>query len=80
MDNRTLSERLKSKAHALEHERASLFRVRAYRRAAETILGLEVPVEEILNRGGRKPLAELPGIGRKLSQAIEKLVRGKDTD
>ena len=80
MDNRTLAERLARKAHALEREHASLFRVRAYRRAAETILGLDVPVEVLLEHGDIKPLAQLPGIGRNLSRAIEKLVRGIDAD
>jgi DNA polymerase (family 10) len=78
MDNRTLAARLASRAHALETERASLFRVRAYRRAAETILGLDVPVEMLIEQGGRDLLAELPGIGRSLSRTIEALMRGED--
>ncbi|HWY85915.1 MAG TPA: helix-hairpin-helix domain-containing protein [Gemmataceae bacterium] len=79
MDNRTLAARLAGRAHALERERASLFRVRAYRRAAETILGLDIPVEKLIEQEGRKKLADLPGIGRSLSRTIEKLVRGVDT-
>jgi DNA polymerase/3'-5' exonuclease PolX len=78
MDNRTLAARLAHRAHDLERERASLFRVRAYRRAAETILGLDIPVEELIEQGGRKKLAGLPGIGRSLSRTIENLVRGVD--
>jgi DNA polymerase/3'-5' exonuclease PolX len=80
MDNRTLAERLTSMAHDLEQDRASLFRIRAYRRAAETILSLDRPVEELVTLGGRKELAELPGIGRRLSRTIEKLVRGDEVD
>jgi DNA polymerase/3'-5' exonuclease PolX len=76
MDNRTLVERLTNKAHALESHRASLFRIRAYRRAIETILGLEVPVAKLLEEGGRRKLADLPGIGRGLSRTIEDLLRG----
>jgi DNA polymerase/3'-5' exonuclease PolX len=78
MDNRTLAKRLAGRAHALEGERASLFRVRAYRRAAETILGLDFPVAKVLEEGGRKKLAALPGIGRGLSRTIENLVCGMD--
>ena len=76
MDNRTIATRLADRAHALEKERASLFRIRAYRRAAETILGLEVPVEELVEQGGHKKLANLPGIGRRLSRTIENLLHG----
>jgi len=76
MDNRTLAKRLADKAHHLETDSASLFRVRAYRRAAETILGLDCPIQSLLDQGGRKKLAELPGIGKKLSKTIEKLLSG----
>ncbi len=76
MDNRALAQRLKSLANALETKRASLYRIRAYRRAAETILGLDRPVEELVEEGGPKKLADLPGIGRSLSRTIESLIRG----
>jgi DNA polymerase (family 10) len=75
MDNRTLAARLANRAHSLEAQRAGLFRVRAYRRAAETILGLDCPVEKLIEEGGRKKLADLPGIGRRISRAIEELLR-----
>ena len=74
MDNRTLANRLAERAHALEGAHASLFRIRAYRRAAETILALDVPVADLLARSGRKKLADLPGIGRRLSRTIEDLL------
>ena len=77
MDNRTLAERLASTARTLEAEHASLFRVRAYRRAAETILGLDCPVEKLIAQGGRQRLAELAGIGPRLSRTIEILIRGE---
>lgn len=77
MDNRTLAQRLLSKARTLETERSNLFRVRAYRRAAETILRLERPIEDMVAHGGHKEVADLPGIGRSLSRTIETLVRGE---
>ncbi len=80
MDNRTLAARLAAKAHHLEAERASLFRVRAYRRAAETILGLDCPVDSLLETGGQKVLADLPNIGRSLSRTIEKWLRGETVE
>jgi DNA polymerase (family 10) len=78
MDNRTVARKLLDWARSLEAERASIYRVKAYRRAAETILGLERPVEELVAGGGRKSLKELPGIGGRMSEKIEKLVRTGD--
>jgi DNA polymerase (family 10) len=78
MDNRTLARRLVDTARSLAHERTNLFRVRAYRRAAETILGLDYPVARLLEEGGRPKLASLPGIGRGLSRTIENLLRGTE--
>jgi DNA polymerase (family 10) len=75
MDNRTIAQRLTAQAHRLESEHTSLYRVKAYRRAAETILGLHEPVEAIVARSGRKGLRALPGIGAHLSLAIESLVQ-----
>jgi DNA polymerase (family 10) len=75
MDNRTLAQRLIRLAHDLESAHASLFRIRAYRRAAETILGLDRPIADIVAQTGRRGLSELPGIGRRLSGTIESMVR-----
>ena len=77
MDNRILAQRLLVLAHEREAEHASLFRVRAYRQAAETILGLDGPIEDLVARGGRKSLQQLPGIGRRLSRTIEELVHAE---
>ena len=78
MDNRTVAQRLLDMAHSLEEKHANLFRVQAYRRAAETILGLDRPVEEIVAHDGRKALKQLPGIGVKMCAKIETLVRGEE--
>ena len=75
MDNRTVAERLLSNAHQLESQAANLYRVKAYRRAAETVLGLSRPVADVVAQQGRKGLQSLPGIGAHLSYTIEGLVR-----
>jgi DNA polymerase (family 10) len=75
MDNRTIAEKLTGQAHWLESHHRNLYRVKAYRQAAATILGLDEPVEAIVARAGRKGLQSLPGIGAHLSWAIENLVR-----
>jgi DNA polymerase/3'-5' exonuclease PolX len=75
MDNRTIANRLIDYAHHLEAREASLYRIRAYRRAAETILRLDRPAVEIAAENGRRGLSALPGIGRHLSFTIDTLAR-----
>src|SRR5262245_41435316 len=74
MDNRHIAERLTDFAHYLQTRKKSLYRVRAYRRAAETVLSLDCPVSDIIAHQGRKGLEILPGIGRNLSFTIANLV------
>ncbi len=75
MDNRAVARTLLELAHSLEAQRASMYRVRAYRQAAQTVLGLDEPIEELVTQAGRKALKDLPGIGASLSAKIETLVR-----
>lgn len=75
MDNRHIAEELTRRARYLTDHRASLYRVRAYRRAAETLLALDQPVATIVAQRGRKGLQELPGIGDHIARTIESLVR-----
>jgi DNA polymerase (family 10) len=74
MDNRSIAQHLIGLAHALEAEGGSLYRVRAYRRAAETILGLDRPLAEIVAESGVAGLRRLPGIGSHLSARLMDLV------
>ena len=75
MDNRTLAERLRDHACRLENQGANLYRIKAYRRAAATVLGLDQPVREIVARQGRAGLRGLPGVGAHLSHTIDTLIR-----
>jgi DNA polymerase (family 10) len=75
MDNVTIAQRLIGMAHELEGQRSNLYRVRAYRRAAETVLNLDRSVEDIVTESGRTGLSELPGIGSSLSDKIARLVQ-----
>jgi DNA polymerase (family X) len=75
MDNRTIANRLIDAAHLLESRRANLYRVRAYRQAAQVVRTLDRPVEQIVAETGRRGLTSLPGIGSSLSTTIETLVR-----
>src|SRR5437763_3530859 len=75
MDNRQIAQKLMSYAEYLEAREANLYRVRAYRRAAETILSLDRPLADLVAAAGRSGLEELPGIGSHLSYTLEEIVR-----
>jgi DNA polymerase/3'-5' exonuclease PolX len=74
MDNQTIARRLRSYANELARKRSSLYRVRAYRRAAAIVQSQERPVADIVNQKGRAGLRALPGIGASLAFTIESLV------
>lgn len=74
MDNTTIARRLREYAAGLESEELTLYRVRAYRRAAEVVQGLEQPLAELYANRGRDGLEELPGIGSHLAYTLEGLL------
>ncbi len=74
MKNAEVAARFNEIADFLEIKGENPFRVRAYRRAAQTLEGLAEDVAAIAGRGG---LLELPGIGKDLAAKIhEYLERG----
>jgi DNA polymerase (family X) len=74
LDNSAAARRLERAAKTLAEQGANLYRVRAYRIAAQTLRGLDRPALEILRDGGRKALLELPGIGHRLAGTLEQLL------
>lgn len=72
--NEQLAGRLDEIAALLETQAANPFRVRAYRRAAETLRRLGVPVSQILAAEGPSGLERLPGIGPSLARTIREVV------
>jgi DNA polymerase (family 10) len=74
MDNRTIAEHLRRHAWELDAEGGNLYRARAYRRAANQIIDLDEPLSLVLERGGRRGLQALPGIGSHIARTIENLL------
>jgi DNA polymerase (family 10) len=70
--NATIAELLRRYAAVLTLEGADRFKLKAYRRAAETIEGLGDDVAKRVQRGS--DLRELPGIGKAISQAVVEIV------
>lgn len=69
--NRTLAELFRTMADLLALRRANPHRIRAYRRAAESLAGLQEDVAAVAARG---ELLRIPGIGRDLSGKIQEFL------
>jgi DNA polymerase (family 10) len=72
--NAAVAARLDELAALLELQEASVFRVGAYRRAAETVRALDRPIGEILRTDGLAGLEDLPTIGTTIARAIRDLI------
>jgi DNA polymerase (family 10) len=70
--NQQIAALFRSIAELLATQRANPYRVRAYRRGADSLLALEEDVAEIAKR---KALEEIEGIGKDLSEKIEEFLR-----
>jgi DNA polymerase (family 10) len=71
MTNGDVARQLQQQARKLAAKYGNLYRIRAYRRAAHAVLGLERPVTELQ----KWELEVLPGIGDHLALAITSYVR-----
>lgn len=71
---RRIAERLWRAAELLEAQGENPHRVRAYRRAADVVAGLERPIEELWREGGTAALDAAPGIGPSLARAIAEMI------
>ncbi|MCL5430474.1 MAG: DNA polymerase/3'-5' exonuclease PolX [Candidatus Marsarchaeota archaeon] len=60
---------------SIEERPTSMFEVRAYRKAAQVIDGLQEPIEGIYAKGGLDALMELPGIGKSIAGHIEEYIK-----
>jgi len=70
--NQQIAALFRSIADLLASQRANPYRVRAYRRGAESLLAL---AEDVADIAQRQALGEIEGIGRDLSEKIEEFLR-----
>jgi putative hydrolase len=73
--NQQVAAKLREAADVLEQQAANAFRVGAYRRAADTIAGLDEDLDTLVANAGADALIELPNIGKGISAAIEEILR-----
>lgn len=75
MNNTKIAQAFETIGDVLSLKGENPFRIRAYQRAAQTILSLSEDVEMIYNRKGREALLDIPGIGKDLADKIEELIK-----
>jgi putative hydrolase len=73
--NNEIAGKLEQAADLLSDQGANPFRVRAYRRAAQTLRQLRDSVSAVLAAEGVEGLERLPGIGERFARAIRDMVR-----
>jgi DNA polymerase (family 10) len=71
MKNAEIAQVFRDIADRLERKKDSWFKIRAYRKAADAVEGLGVPVQELLAEGR---LRSVPGVGEAISKKITELV------
>jgi DNA polymerase (family 10) len=74
IENTQIASKFDEVADLLEAQQADPFRVRAWRRGASTVRGLEQPVAQLAEKWGLEGLQELPNIGPVLARALQQLV------
>ena len=70
--NERIAELLENMGSLLEMKGDTLFKIRAYQRAARTIEQLSSPLAESLDNG--EDLTKIPGIGKAISKQIAEFV------
>lgn len=65
---------LREAADLLDQQRANPFRARAYRAAADTVVGLDEDLGALVAREGLDGLRTLPGVGSGIAAAIQEIV------
>lgn len=73
--NLQVAARLREMADLLGQQRGNPFRISAYRRAADTVTGLDRELGELTRLEGIDGLVALPGIGRGIAAAILEMVK-----
>ena len=74
LSNLKIAQLLRETAALLEIQQANVFRVQAYRRAADAVAAAADPIPDLLDQGGPEAIDALPGIGAGLASAIADLV------
>ena len=75
MDNKTIARVLRETAELLQIDGAIIGRYRSYEKAGELIAGMHESIEQMAQDG---KLQELPGIGERMAEHIEEIIKNGD--
>jgi DNA polymerase (family X) len=73
--NRPIADRLREAADLLQQQGANPFRVAAYRRAADSIAGLDTDLNDLVVESGSDGLLDIPHVGPGIAAAVQELLR-----
>ncbi len=73
LNNEQIAAQLERVAELLEAEEENPFRIRSYRRAAESIRDSDEKIAQIADQHGREGLRRIPGIGPALAGAVREI-------
>jgi len=71
VENAAVAQVFRDLADVLERKKENPFKIRSYRRAAETIEVLPVQLEQVVSEGR---LRELPGVGEAIARKITEIL------
>jgi hypothetical protein len=74
MTNAEIARCLEQVARLLTEQGANIYRIQAYRRAAQMLRTLDQPIAELFQQQGEAGLRQLPGIGEGLARSIHTLL------
>ncbi len=75
MDNREVGRILREVGEYLEMQGESVFKVKAYEKAADIIDSLEEGLADTYKKGGRELIEKIPGVGVSIAEKIEELLK-----
>ena len=70
MTNGDIARKLRERAAELAKSGDNLYRIRAFRQAAVTLMGMPEDVQGLVASGGSRAIERIPGIGKSLSEMI----------
>jgi hypothetical protein len=72
--NAQIADKLRQAADILAAQGADVFRIAAYRRAADSVRALDTDLGTIAEKGGRAALEAIPGVGVSIGSAIAQML------
>jgi DNA polymerase (family 10) len=80
MTNKELADTFTLIANLMQIKGEVIYKILAYRKAADSLMDLSRDAQAIWEEGGVKALTEIPGVGKALAEKIEELIQTSQLD